>query len=181
MLTKAAPRQLIHTRRILCHGYRRDDGLWDIEGSIEDTKTYSFANRDRNGIVAGEPIHLMWLRLTLDEDMRVHAAEAWTEAGPFAVCGAIVPAYAGLAGLVIGPGWRRQVLTKLGGVSGCTHLTELLLGPVTTTAMQTIMAARSRREGSGGGRPTVIDTCHALAADGEIVARQWPQFHVGKP
>jgi Protein of unknown function (DUF2889) len=181
MLSKAAPRKLIHSRRIVCHGYRRDDGLWDIEGSLEDTKTYSFANRDRGGIAAGEPIHLMRLRLTLDDDLRVHAAEAWTEAGPFDLCGAIVPAYAGLAGLTIGPGWRRHVRERLGGVKGCTHLTELLLGPVTTTAMQTIMAARARREGSAGRRPAVIDSCHALAADGDIVARQWPAFHIAKP
>ncbi|MFO1128515.1 MAG: DUF2889 domain-containing protein [Rhodospirillales bacterium] len=177
MLSKAAPRKLIHSRRIVCHGYRRDDGLWDIEGSLEDTKTYSFANQDRDGIAAGEPIHLMRLRLTLDEDLRVHAVEAWTEAGPFTPCGDIVPSYADLAGLTVGPGWRRRVLERLGGVNGCTHLTELLLGPVTTTAMQSIMAARARREGSGGRRPAVIDTCHALAADGDIVARQWPQFH----
>jgi hypothetical protein len=180
MLSKAAPRQLIHTRRIVCHGYRREDGLWDIEGSLEDTKAYSFANHDRGGIAAGEPIHLMCLRLTIDEDLRVHEAEACTEAGPFDLCGAIVPAYGGLAGLTIGPGWRRRVLERLGGVNGCTHLTDLLLGPVTTTAMQTIMAARARREGSGGGRPAVIDTCHALAADGEIVARQWPAFHTAR-
>jgi hypothetical protein len=180
MLSKAAPRQLIHTRRVVCHGYRREDGLWDIEGALEDTKAYSFVNQDRNGIAAGEPIHRMRVRLTLDEDLRVHAAEACTEAGPFDVCGAIVPAYASLAGLVIGRGWRRRVLERLGGVHGCTHLTDLLLGPVTTTAMQTIMAARARREGSAGGRPAVIDTCHALASDGEIVARQWPAFHTGK-
>lgn len=180
MLSKAAPRQLIHARRVVCEGYRREDGLWDIEGTLEDTKTYSFANQDRGGIAAGEPIHLMRVRLTLDEDLRVHAAEASTEAGPFGVCGAIVPAYADLAGLTIGPGWRRRVLERLGGVNGCTHLTELLLGPVTTTAMQTIMAARARREGSGGGRPAVIDTCHALASDGPIVARQWPAFQQTK-
>jgi hypothetical protein len=180
MLSKAAARKLIHTRRIVCHGYRRDDGLWDIEGSLEDTKTYSFANHDRDGIAAGEPIHLMRLRLTLDEDLRVHAAEAFTAAGPFDQCGAIAPAYAGIVGLTIGAGWRRRVLERLGGVHGCTHLTELLLGPMTTTAMQTIMAARARREASGGGRPAVIDTCHALAADGDVVARQWPEFHTRK-
>ena len=43
-LSQAAPRQHIHTREIVCRGYLRDDGLWDIEGSICDVKTYSFDN-----------------------------------------------------------------------------------------------------------------------------------------
>lgn len=181
MLGKAAPRQLIHQRRILCHGYRRDDGLWDIEATLEDTKTYSFANHDRHGIAAGEPIHLMRIRLSVDEALTVRGVAVETEAGPFHICAAIADAYAGLVGLAIGRGWRRQVLARLGGKAGCTHLTELLLGPVTTTAMQTVIAARSRREAGDGGRPAVIDTCHALAADGPIVARQWPQHHVPRP
>ncbi len=32
----AASREHIHTRVVECRGYRRDDGLWDIEGHITD-------------------------------------------------------------------------------------------------------------------------------------------------
>ena len=56
-LEKPQPRKHIHTRDIQCRGYHRDDGLWDIEGTIMDTKTYSFDNIDRDGIPAGEPLH----------------------------------------------------------------------------------------------------------------------------
>jgi hypothetical protein len=177
-LGKAARRELVHERQVICRGFRREDGLWDIEGTLEDLKAYSFANQDRGGIAAGEPIHLMRVRLTVDEALVVQAVEVATEAGPFGICGDIAPDYRRLTGLRIGPGWRRQVLARLGGVHGCTHLTELLLGPVTTTAMQAVMAARARREAAVAGRPPVIDTCHALAADGPIVARQWPAHHV---
>ena len=52
-------RASIHSRDIRCCGFRREDGLWDIEATLEDTKTYSFANQDRGGIAAGEPIHRM--------------------------------------------------------------------------------------------------------------------------
>lgn len=180
MLSKAEPRDLIHQRQIVCRGYRRRDGLWDIEGTLEDIKAYSFANQDRGGIAAGEPVHRMHVRLTLDEALTVRAIDVATEAGPFAICGAIAPAYRRLVGLSIGRGWRRRVQKCLGGVAGCTHLTDLLLGPLTATAMQAIMAARARREGEGGGRPAVIDTCHALAADGPIVRRQWPEHAVRK-
>ena len=56
-LSRPARREHIHSRDIRCRGFRREDGLWDIEATLEDTKTYSFANRDRGGIAAGEPIH----------------------------------------------------------------------------------------------------------------------------
>lgn len=178
-LSRPVPRQHLHTREIRCRGFRRDDGLWDIEGALEDTKTYSFANHDRGGIVAGEPVHRMLIRLTVDDDMVVRGLEVATEAGPFAICGDIAPAFAALTGLKLGPGWRRAVLERLGGVRGCTHLVDLLLGPLTTTTLQTVAAARARREGGDGGRPALIDSCHALAASGPVVQRQWPAFYAG--
>lgn len=180
-LSKPQPRDHIHTREIRCRGFRRHDGLWDIEASLEDTKSYSFANHDRGGIVSGEPIHAMQLRVTVDEDLVVQSAEAATDAGPFTICGDIAPAFAALSGLRIGPGWRKAVLVRMAGVRGCTHLTELLLGPLTTTAIQTVSAARTRREGRDGQRPALIDSCHAFAADGPIVARQWPEHARDKP
>ena len=88
-LSKSSPRRHVHTREIRCQGYKRDDGLWDIEGSMTDTKPYPVENRDRDGINAGEPIHFMEIRLTIDDDMVIHEAEATTNAGPFNVCGAI--------------------------------------------------------------------------------------------
>ena len=178
-LSRPVRREHIHSRDIRCRGFRREDGLWDIEATLEDTKTYSFANRDRGGIAAGEPIHRMHLRLTVSDDLEVHAAEAATEAGPFDLCGAITPKFASLVGLRIGPGWRRAVLERMGGVNGCTHLTELLLGPLTATAMQTLAGARSRRqEASADGRPPpILDTCHALARTSDVVRRHWPEWH----
>ncbi|MFM2112911.1 MAG: hypothetical protein RLZZ271_1571, partial [Pseudomonadota bacterium] len=35
-------RRLTHSRRIDCAGYRRDDGLWDIEITLIDTKPQDF-------------------------------------------------------------------------------------------------------------------------------------------
>ena len=89
-LSPAAAREKLHNRDVTCRGYRREDGLWDIEGHLVDTKTYSFANRDRGQIGAGEPVHEMWIRLTIDEDMVIHHAEAATEFGPYAICPDIV-------------------------------------------------------------------------------------------
>jgi hypothetical protein len=180
-LSQASPREHLHSRDIRCRGYRRADGLWDVEAVLEDTKTYSFANHDRGGIVSGEPINCMHIRITVDDSLVVHAAEAVTEAAPFSLCGDITPVFDTLVGLRIGSGWRKAVRERMAGVHGCTHLSDLLLGPVTQTVMQTVALARSRRSGASddGRKPPVIDTCHALAATSPVVAREWPAFYTG--
>src|ERR1700754_4725190 len=78
-LSKAKPRRAMHTREVICRGYLRDDGLWDIEGSITDVKAYSVPDSQT---VAGEPVHHMLMRLTIDNDFVVHDVEVSTEAGP---------------------------------------------------------------------------------------------------
>jgi hypothetical protein len=60
------------------------------------------------------------------------------------------------------------VKERVGGKHGCTHLTELL-GPLATTALQTLMGARPGGSGAGAHIAQMIDTCHAWRADGEIV------------
>jgi Protein of unknown function (DUF2889) len=180
MLTPPAAREPIHHRRIDCRGYRRADGLWDIEGHLTDVKSYPLSNAWRGEIAPGQAIHDMWLRLTLDDELTVIGVEAATVAGPFAICGAITPAFAKLVGLTVGPGWRRAVQRRLGGVHGCTHLVELL-GPLATTAYQTIHVWRAKREPAleTDRPPRHLDSCHALARDGEVVRQHYPRWFTG--
>ena len=121
----------------------------------------------------------MWLRLTVDEDLEVHAVEAVTDQGPFPVCPAVTPNFQRLVGLKIRPGWNKRVRGLLGGVEGCTHLVELL-GPLATTAYQTIFPRRDRTREHEGTRPGVLDTCHALKSDGQVVKDIWPRFYTGE-
>ena len=177
-LSKPSPRQHLHTRDIRCTGYLREDGLWDIEGTISDTKTYSFENITRNGISSGEHIHHMLIRLTIDNDLLIHEAEASTESSPYGICSTITDAFGNLKGIKIGPGWRREVACIMGRTSGCTHLRDLLSGPVAVTAYQTIIPKRRREEGTPAPseRPAVLNTCVAYAEDGPIVKERWPDF-----
>ncbi|MBI3708189.1 MAG: DUF2889 domain-containing protein [Proteobacteria bacterium] len=178
-LSPPVPREPIHQRRIECRAYRRQDGHWDLEGHLTDVKTYSFPNAYRGEIKSGEPVHEMWLRLTIDEDLKVHAAEAVTDHGPFQLCPDITPRFAALVGLTIGSGWRRQIRERLGGVHGCTHLVDLL-GPLGTTAIQAIMPIRARRRDAAPQRkPAVIDGCHVWRSDGEAVKRHYPAYFTG--
>ncbi|MFQ5971951.1 MAG: DUF2889 domain-containing protein [Alphaproteobacteria bacterium] len=180
-LPEPAQRELIHERHVHCHGYRRADGLWDIEGHLTDTKTYDFENQDRGTVEAGTPVHDMWIRLTIDDRFLVRDVIAVTDRGPFRVCADITPNFQRLKGLKIGPGWSRNVRRLLGGTEGCTHLVELL-GPMATTAFQTIFPLRQREAESKrtpGRKPRLLNTCHVFKSDGETVRKHWPEFYTG--
>jgi hypothetical protein len=187
-LSSSAPREPIHTRRIECRGFRRSDGLWDIEGHMTDVKSYAFVNPEQVEVKADEPVHDMWLRLTLDDSLTIQAIEAVTDSSPFRICPDITPNFQRLVGLRLDAGYRRRAVELVGGAQGCTHLVELL-GPMATTAFQTIApilhreraerAAAAGKTETSAERPTLLDTCHAFASDGPIVKRRWPAFYTG--
>jgi hypothetical protein len=186
-LPASVEREAFHNRRIEVAGFRRSDGLWDIEAHMTDTKTYGFENDWRGRIEPGEPLHDMWLRVTLDDALVVRDVAAAADAHPFRICPEITGNFRALIGETIGAGWSRRVRALLGGVAGCTHLVDLL-GPIGTIAFQTIKSARAQglvkdgkpQDPSGPQpRPGVIDTCHAMRADGEVVQKLWPAFYTG--
>ncbi len=182
-LPPAAPRKHMHTRDIQCCGYERDDGLWDIEGHLVDTKTFATTARDSGRARRpGEPIYNMWLRLTIDLDMKIRDIVAVTDASPYQLCPSITPNFKKLIGITIGPGWRKKMLEHLGDVRGCTHLVELL-GPLATTAFQATNRARENHRAANpqtAKRPFQINACHMYKEDGEWVKERWPQWYTGQ-
>lgn len=180
-LSSAAPRKLIHTRAIEVKGFEREDGLWDIEAELVDTKSHAHTRRHGGSERRpGEPVHHMWLRLTIDLDMQIHDAEAATDVGPYPFCGDITPRFKLLIGLKIGRGWRREINARLGGDKGCTHLVELL-GPLGTIAFQATGRARERRnrDKPRDTKPYQIGSCHAYREDSPAVLERWPEFYTG--
>src|SRR3954447_9069177 len=172
-LSDPAPRELLHRRAIDIHGYRRADGLFDIEAHLKDTKTYAFQNQDRGEVRPGTPLHEMLARMTIDEDMLIHRFEAATEHGPFRICPDAAPNFAALAGLRIGRGFLRAANERVGGINGCTHLRELL-GQMGTVAMQTMFAVRQKEALPKGSRPAILDTCLAYQDGGDVARRIFP-------
>lgn len=176
-LSPPTSRQPIHTRSISIEGFRRSDGLWDVEAVLQDVKSYDLEGLYRHHIPAGEPIHDIRVRVSVDDGLVIHAAEATIDNAPFPMCGHIGPSFASLAGLALGAGFMREVRARFGGVLGCTHISELL-GAIATTAFQTIYPLLRKERGEPPGRPTLIDSCHAFSADGDVVARQWPDYSI---
>mgnify|MGYP003347084041 CR=1 FL=1 len=88
-------------------------------------------------------VHDMSIRLTLDHKFTIVDVEAVTDKSPYQICGNVAPDFKKLIGLRIGGGFHREVRARLGGVHGCTHIVELL-GPVATTAFQTVSSGKAR-------------------------------------
>lgn len=170
------PRRRLHLRRITCEGFEREDGLIDIEGVLVDTKPQPLQLLAKE-VPAGEPIHQMRLRLTIDRERRIVDAQAFSEHTPYADCMAVESAYRQLVGVTIEPGFTREVKRLFRGTRGCSHMTELLPA-MASTAFQVLWANSDfdgvDEEGSAR-RTSPLGGCHALRLDGEVVRTYFPQ------
>ena len=177
-LSESRPsRHRLHTRRITYEGFQRDDGLFDIEGRIVDVKDQDF--RLLSGLrSAGEPVHDMSVRVTIDRGYTVHDIEAQSDRVPYpGGCDTIGSDYKVLIGANLMKGCRKRLHDALGHVRGCTHITDML-GGVPTAAVQTF-AGLKRREDEGDGKPFQLDRCHALETTTETVKRYYPRWYRG--
>lgn len=183
-LSEPVDRKPVHTRAIECRSYAREDGLFDIEGHLTDIKAYAFQNKFRGTIEAGEPLHDMWLRITVGPDYVIRAIEPVTDAGPFEACPAILVNFQRLVGLKIAAGWNREVRKRVGGVEGCTHLVDLIR-PLATVAFHTVRWSDSKPAVGDAEPPKPpkrrppLNTCHMWASDGPVVKEEFPEFYTG--
>ena len=181
--TLSAPvaRHKNHQRTITLDGYVREDGLFDIEAELIDTKAYSFPSRAHGEIKQGEALHHMHVRVTVCENFEVKAAEAVTYAGPYHECPQGAKAIENLVGKTIQPGWKKIVQRAIGGQQGCTHITELM-GPVATIAFQTIYAEKAKRlreadtQANSETAPQMsglLNSCYALSEGRQAAFWNW--------
>jgi hypothetical protein len=180
MTEPGVTREELHFRRIDMRGFRRSDGLYEVEGRVTDRKPHDFVPLRGGGrqVPAHEPIHDMGVRLVFDDKLVVHAVETFTDAAPYAMCPEGGRALQSMKGLRMTSGWSKEVRSRLSGGRSCTHLMELLI-PLATAAYQSLSYPnRSRPERvDATGRPAKIDSCYAYGAQREMVARIWPEFH----
>ncbi|GAA0742886.1 DUF2889 domain-containing protein [Ideonella azotifigens] len=175
-LPAASPtRQLKHHRAISVTVFARDDGLWEVDARITDIKTHPISTA--NGVrPAGEPVHDLLLRLVVDTRFNILEAGAESRATPYpGHCNQHGDAYGRLAGLNLMQGFKRALRERVGGVRGCTHLTEM--GDLLPTAVVQAFAGEVLdTHGQGDEPPFQLDRCHALVTDGEVVRLHYPRW-----
>ncbi len=163
-------------------GYDREDGLWDIEAELRDVKPYTFQVSSERPFPADKPIHHLAIRLTIDDDMLIHAVATSLDSIPHPECAQVPPNMQSLVGCRLGRGWRRTIDEKVGGTAGCTHLREMLFN-MATAAFQTLPSGQwHRREVRGLPHPAItqapfhLGQCMTWAHDSPTVARAYPMF-----
>jgi hypothetical protein len=176
-LSDPASRREIHHRAIDMHGYRRDDGLYDIEACLVDTKPFPMALIGRSEpLPAGIPLHDLSIRLTIDDAFLIHNIEASSNATPYSLCKEAEATLSGLVGERVAAGWSSIVKQKLRGEASCTHLMEMLI-PLATTAYQAISGAQ--RIGQTAVDPATVgvrpNSCYAYSTQRAVIQRFWPE------
>ena len=173
-------RQLKHRRSIDVAVYACGHGLWEVEARLVDVKTrdYPLAGGIRQ---AGDPVHDMTLRLVIDEQMNILAAGAHTEWMPYpGHCNAYGDAYGRLVGLNLMHRFRQGVKERLGGIQGCTHLTEMaqvLPTAVVQAFAGEVLDTQENGQAQTDQQPFQIDRCHALRSDSEAVRQFYPRWY----
>lgn len=178
-------RTLLHTRGVTFQGFHRADGLWDIEAEMRDSRNYDSIVPEKLLLPADAPLHQMFIRLVLDDALTIQDIDARMLATPFGECRQMEQALQRMRGVTLGAGWRKAINDRLGGIRGCTHLSELLFN-MATVAFQTISAHRAQQRRGAGQTdavltepPYYLDRCHAWRLEGPVVMRHFPQFHRG--
>lgn len=171
----AARRQLKHRRQIDVQVYAREDGLWEVDATLVDTKTRD-ARLAGEVRPAGTPIHDMLIRLVVDTSLNVVDAGAKTRWMPYAGhCDDHGEAYRSLIGLNLARGFRKGLQERVGGVLGCTHITELAQ-VLPTAVIQAFAGEVIDTRGDSGVKPFQLDRCHALRSDGEVARLHYPRW-----
>ena len=166
-------REASHQRAITIRAYARSDGLWDIEGHLSDAWPHPVP-RAGGMLPAGEAMHSMWLRLTVDRTATIVAAQAATDAGPYdGACETIAPDYSRLAGIRVGRGYRDTIRKLFGRTAGCTHMNELA-GVMGSAVLQALWEQLTENPDD---KPFSIDGCHALKASGAAVKEFVPRWY----
>lgn len=172
-------RKPLHTRSIQVRSFEREDGLWDLEAELIDVKSYDFsASAGTRVHRAGQPIHHMLLRVTIDSGFTITQAEACYDAAPYGQnCMAITPDYSDLAGMNLLRGFRQAVKERFGRTAGCTHMSELA-AVLPTVAVQTMAGERRKAASSNPDqRPFQLEGCHALRLDGPVAREFYPRWY----
>jgi Protein of unknown function (DUF2889) len=169
----------MHLRRIEMRAFARDDGLWDFEAHLRDEKPFTYIDPGRGELKAGDPVHDIRVRLTLDDDRVIREVEVEMGSMPFGTCHEVTDSLRPLIGERVGRGWR-QILKRIARHQTCAHVHELLV-PLATVVHQGMSQGREpdgkvalQPDANLQTQPFFVDDCHSWRIDGPVVAHFYP-------
>ena len=151
-----------------------DDTLVRFRASLDDTC---------HGETSDEVIHSLSIEGTISlPDLVILSIEPRAHHQPYQECARSLDPVRKLVGLRIGPGFRAQVLSTLGGTRGCTHFLTLVLDLAASHTLSLFLRMRakvrfdSRNDPDGAWigtglaiEPRIENACIALTSDSPII------------
>ena len=176
------PRKYLHCRQVTFNGYLREDGLWDIDAQLTDTKAYPIVSPEKVHLAPGTPVHDMHIRATVDDSLTIREITAVMDSRPFEECPQALDSMQKMVGITMGPGWRQAIDNAMGACKGCAHLRELLFN-MATAAYQTVPVYQAHQQNlsvmpprADGQPPFHLGKCIAWDFNGAVVQRHYPQY-----
>ena len=181
------PRKHLHRRQVTFNGYLREDGLWDIDAQLTDTKAYTIVSPEKGHLAPGTPVHDMHIRATVDDSLTIREITAVMDSRPFEECPQALDSMQKMLGITMGPGWRQAIDNAMGTCRGCAHLRELLFN-MATAAYQTVPVYQAHQQNlnvmpprADGQPPFHLGKCMAWDFNGAVVQRHYPQYAGWQP
>ncbi len=167
----------IHSRNISVDTYEAGEDRLLLEGTLRDDRFYpSYFYSARKFVDAGV-IHLIVVRFVVTlPSLLISEAEARMEAVPNEICQEVRDTVRKLDGLRIHRGFRGEVMRRMGGKTGCLHMTNLVLA-MASAAVQGQWAYYSRKRGEAPVKSPkidaglLIDSCWLWREDGPYYRR----------
>jgi len=173
----------IHTRTIDIAVYPHAEGKLIVAGTLQDRRT------GPSHLMNGETrppgiLHHMLIRMVVaGPDLVIEDIEAELPETPREECQETKESLQPLIGMSISAGFTNRVKAALGGPSGCSHLTALLLA-MAPAAVQGYWSHIVREpydpdDYSEKAMEIVLDTCHVWRSDGPTVKEYQEKFGHG--
>lgn len=175
-MTTPMARRPIHKRAVTFDVFEREDGLIDVDCTVQDTKPFAYPDRERGVIPAGGFVHDIACTLTVDGEGIVAAVAVAMRDRPYDYCEGSTTAAQGLVGRSLVRGWRKTLVEVLGGACGCTHLREMLASAPTAYIQATTALRQMKRieRGQGqyeGEKPYWVGGCYTWAEGSPVTKR----------
>ena len=160
----------VHTRSIRVETYSAGGDRVIVEGRLEDTRYQSIYTITSQRREAGK-VHCMVARLLLGgTPTKILDAEAQMPTVPMEECRAASASVKALIGMPVVYGFSKAVKDRLGGITGCNHLTSLVL-TMGSAAVQGTAAHRGETRPPPETREAMLeyvkDSCRVWRGDGE--------------
>jgi hypothetical protein len=176
-------RTAIHRRQVVYDAFVRDDGLFDLEGRLTDTRTYDSVDPDRRPIPTGRAVHDIVIAVTVTPELEITAISSVMTHVPVPECHDTQAVLQRLVGKTMGRGWRKTINEAMGGVQGCTHMRELLFNMATAAYQAVPIYVRFNPDDleapfRADQPPPHLGQCMTWGLSSAPVKRAYPQFYI---